>query len=86
MVKHSQVPYIHPMKVYSYPVTVTLLSGNRMQTTVEAVNRVNAVRMALVRADELGLTVNCPAGSTLGSVLASGNPVTVGNGTFARFA
>lgn len=74
------------MKLYSYPVTVALLSGNRMETTVEAVNRHNAVRMALVRADELGLTVNVPAGSTLGSVLKSGIPVSVGQGSFARCA
>ncbi len=74
------------MKTYSYPVAVISAGRAILKTTVEAVNRANAVRMALVRADALGLTVAVPAGATLGSVLRAGVPVLVGRGSFCRNA
>lgn len=70
------------MKVYSYPVTVATTQGE-FRTTVQAVNRPNAVRMALVRADYFGFSVKLPEGATLGSVLRSGSPVKVGPGSFS---
>lgn len=73
------------MKVYRYPVTVKG-THSTIRTTVEAVNRANAVRMALVHADRMGLTLSLPEGATLGSVLASGSPVSVGPGSFSRNA